>query len=86
MPVFKNVDVYVKPGDEGGGGCGWGFLLVLILGFAVVGGVLNLLGFTSRYSYDYQNGYYRRCEVRSIFFIIELERQCSPWLPQGGRR
>jgi hypothetical protein len=85
MPVFKDVDVYIKPGGEGGGG-GGGCLLIavaIVVIFAVVGGVLNLLGFTTRSSFDYQNGYYRRCDVRAIFFIIELERQCSAWMPTG---
>jgi hypothetical protein len=45
MPVLKNADVYIKPGDDGGGGgCGWGLLLVLALLFGLVGASLEMLG------------------------------------------
>jgi hypothetical protein len=84
MPVFKDVDVYIKPSGEGGGGGGWGCLIGAVVLFLGIMAVLNLLGFTTRDSFEYQTGVYRRCEIRSILFIIELERACTPWLPQGG--
>lgn len=86
MPVYKNATVYIKPGLPDGGGGGWVWLIGAVLIFLGVMGVLNLLGFMTHDSFEYQPGLYRRCEVRSIFFVIERERKCTRWLPQGGKQ
>jgi hypothetical protein len=76
MPVFKNADVYIKPG---GGGGGWGGCLgvVLVLSAVLIG--LMTLGILPDRIIEHNGDQFRSCTVRSIFFVIETKKGCGPW-------
>ena len=87
MPVFKDVDVFIKPaggGGGGGGGCGC-IVLFIILGFIVM--VPLVLGFANDEwpEYNHEQRLYRKCSGRRVFLIIELEKRCTAWYPWGTR-